>query len=77
MLCVPSKQLSGVVCELVAGTRRFEDQVKDGDLVLEPVGRETQAASWAVLRAGGVLVSIVVPPDQEAAAALEARRVSM
>jgi NADPH:quinone reductase-like Zn-dependent oxidoreductase len=40
----------------------FEDQVKDIDLVFDTVGGDTQARSWAVLRPGGVLVSIVAPP---------------
>jgi NADPH:quinone reductase-like Zn-dependent oxidoreductase len=42
---------------------RFEEHVKDVDLVLDTVGGDTQDRSWQVLRPGGVLVSIVAPPD--------------
>ena len=44
-------------------TERFEEHVKDMDLVLDTVGGDTQDRSWQVLRPGGVLVSIVAPPD--------------
>lgn len=47
---------------------RFEDVVSEVDLVLDAVGGETQSRSWAVLRAGGVLVSLVEPPSQDVAA---------
>lgn len=50
-----------------AGTR-FEDHLKDVDAVLDLVGGETQTRSWTVLRPGGVLVSIVSPPDPKKAA---------
>ena len=36
---------------------RFEAVVGDIDVVLDPVGGETQARSWAVLRPGGTLVT--------------------
>ncbi|WP_406438280.1 NADP-dependent oxidoreductase [Streptomyces sp. NBC_01613] len=42
---------------------RFEDQVKGIDLVFDTVGGDSQTRSWQVLRPGGVLVSIVAPPD--------------
>jgi NADPH:quinone reductase-like Zn-dependent oxidoreductase len=42
---------------------RFEDHVDDVDVVLDLVGCDTQVRSWAVLRPGGVLVSVVAPPD--------------
>jgi NADPH:quinone reductase-like Zn-dependent oxidoreductase len=42
---------------------RFEEQVKDVDLVFDTVGGDTQERSWQVLRPGGRLVSIVAPPD--------------
>jgi NADPH:quinone reductase-like Zn-dependent oxidoreductase len=47
---------------------RFEDAVSDADLVIDTIGGETQARSWKVLRRGGVLVSTVQPPDENAAA---------
>jgi NADPH:quinone reductase-like Zn-dependent oxidoreductase len=48
---------------------RFEDHVDGVDVVLDMVGGETQARSWSVLRPGGVLVSVVAPPDARQAAA--------
>lgn len=48
-------------------TTRFEDRVRDADVVLDLVGGETQQRSWAVLKPGGILVSTVQPPDQAAA----------
>jgi NADPH:quinone reductase-like Zn-dependent oxidoreductase len=47
---------------------RFDDELRDIDVVLDTVGGEMQARSFAVLRPGGVLVSSVAPPDQELAA---------
>ncbi|WP_371649205.1 NADP-dependent oxidoreductase [Streptomyces mirabilis] len=44
-------------------SERFEEQVKDVDLVFDTVGGDTQERSWQVLRPGGRLVSIVAPPD--------------
>lgn len=46
---------------------RFEESVRDVDVVLDPVGGPTQSRSWEVLRPGGVLVSVVAPPDQRLA----------
>ena len=40
-------------------TQKFEDLVKDVDVVLDTVGGETQQRSLGVLKKGGVLVSIV------------------
>jgi NADPH:quinone reductase-like Zn-dependent oxidoreductase len=40
---------------------RFEDAVGDIDLVLDGVGGETLDRSWAVLKAGGAVVSIADP----------------
>jgi NADPH:quinone reductase-like Zn-dependent oxidoreductase len=41
------------------GTERFEDVARDVDVVLDPVGGETQARSLTTLRDGGILVSLV------------------
>ena len=57
------------------GAERFEDQVADVDVVFDAVGGETQSRSWAVLRPGGTLVSIVQPPDPGATADATARGV--
>lgn len=48
---------------------RFEDKVRDVDVVFDTIGGETQARSWDVVKRGGVLVSIASPPSQEEAAA--------
>jgi NADPH:quinone reductase-like Zn-dependent oxidoreductase len=57
----------GFVAGLGAGqvidySGRFEDQVGDVDVVIDPVGGETMARSWPVLRAGGILVAIAEKP---------------
>jgi NADPH:quinone reductase-like Zn-dependent oxidoreductase len=54
---------------------RFEDRVKGVDVLLDLVGGQTQARSWRVLRPGGVLVSIAVPPDPSLAVKHRARGV--
>ena len=46
---------------------RFEDAVRDMDVVLDTVGGETQERSFKVLKKGGILVSLVQPPSQELA----------
>ncbi|HTL59167.1 MAG TPA: NADP-dependent oxidoreductase [Candidatus Limnocylindrales bacterium] len=56
-------------------TRRFEEVVRDADLVLDTIGGETQQRSWNALKRGGVLVSIVQPPSEALAAARGARGV--
>ncbi len=50
-------------------TTRFEDVAHDVDMVLDAVGGETQERSWAVLKPGGWLVSLVSPPSSETATA--------
>jgi NADPH:quinone reductase-like Zn-dependent oxidoreductase len=49
-------------------TARFEDGLKDVDVVIDTVGGETLDRSFAVLKPGGVLVSSVSLPDQDKAA---------
>jgi NADPH:quinone reductase-like Zn-dependent oxidoreductase len=48
--------------------RRFEDVSGSVDAVIDLVGGEMQARSFAVLKSGGILVSTVSQPDQKAAA---------
>lgn len=48
---------------------KFEESVKDVDLVLDSIGGETQDRSWKVIKKGGRLVSILQPPDQAKATA--------
>ncbi|GHO64404.1 oxidoreductase [Ktedonobacter sp. SOSP1-52] len=54
-------------------TTRFEEVVRDVDLVLDTIGGETEARSWRVLRKGGLLLSVFSPPSQEQAAAFDVR----
>jgi len=42
---------------------RFEDHVRDVDIVIDPVGGTTTARSWPVIRSGGTLVAIAEEPD--------------
>lgn len=50
-------------------TTRFEDRVRDVDVVIDTVGGENLDRSFDVLARGGVLVSAVREPDQAKAAA--------
>src|SRR5579872_6466503 len=47
---------------------RFEDVVRDVDVVLDAMAGETRDRSWKVLKKGGILVSILGQPSQEDAA---------
>ena len=47
---------------------RFEDLVRDVDVVFDTIGGDTQKRSWKVLKKGGILVSIAAPPSAEEAA---------
>jgi NADPH:quinone reductase-like Zn-dependent oxidoreductase len=42
---------------------KFEDVAKDVDAVLDPVGKETLARSYGVVKKGGVVMSLVARPD--------------
>ncbi|HVK03530.1 MAG TPA: NADP-dependent oxidoreductase [Armatimonadaceae bacterium] len=46
---------------------RFEDSVKDVDVVFDTVGKEVMQRSWQTLKPGGYLVGIVNDPDTEQA----------
>jgi NADPH:quinone reductase-like Zn-dependent oxidoreductase len=48
---------------------KFEDVVRDVDVVLDTVGGDTQQRSWSVLKPGGMLVSTIQPPSEETATA--------
>jgi NADPH:quinone reductase-like Zn-dependent oxidoreductase len=47
--------------------QRFEETVRNIDLVYDLVGGETQARSWALLKKGGTLVSTAAEPPQDQA----------
>lgn len=49
-------------------TTPFETIAHSVDVVLDLIGGETQQRSWGVLKAGGMLVSLLGPPSQEDAA---------
>ena len=44
-------------------TTRFEDVVKDVDVVLNAVRGDSLARSYGVVKKGGIIVSITAPPD--------------
>ena len=46
---------------------RFEEKLRDIDVVLDPLGGETQARSWKVLKRGGMLINLIEDIDEEAA----------
>ncbi|MBN6053127.1 NADP-dependent oxidoreductase [Nonomuraea sp. RK-328] len=54
-------------------TTDFRVEVPHADVVVDPIGGAIEAASLEVLRPGGLLVSLNVPPDFERAAAYEVR----
>jgi NADPH:quinone reductase-like Zn-dependent oxidoreductase len=54
-------------------TQRFEDVAHNVDIVLDPIGGDTQERSWQVLKKGGALLSLVQPPSAEKAKELEVR----
>jgi NADPH:quinone reductase-like Zn-dependent oxidoreductase len=56
-------------------TEDFSKTVRDVDLVLDPVGGETQSESWQTIRKGGTLVSIV-GVDEKAGKPFDVRAVS-
>src|SRR5499425_2966634 len=45
-------------------TQKFEDLVKDVDVVVDGVGRETLKRSYPIVKKDGILVSLVDRPDQ-------------
>jgi NADPH:quinone reductase-like Zn-dependent oxidoreductase len=47
-------------------TTRFEEVVRDADVVLDTMGGDTQQRSWKTLREGGILSTILAPPPEEA-----------
>jgi 2-desacetyl-2-hydroxyethyl bacteriochlorophyllide A dehydrogenase len=42
---------------------KFEDVAKDVDAVLDPVGKETLARSYGMVKKGGIVMSLVARPD--------------
>ncbi len=54
-------------------TQRFEEVVKNVDVVLDSVGGEVQVRSFKVLKKGGFLVTIMEPPPEGKAEAFGVR----
>ncbi|MDA8157416.1 MAG: NADP-dependent oxidoreductase [Actinomycetota bacterium] len=57
--------------------RRFDEIVKDADVVLDTLGGDVQERSWKVLKKDGILVSIVGAPSKEQAAQHDVRATSI
>jgi NADPH:quinone reductase-like Zn-dependent oxidoreductase len=55
---------------------RFEDKVRDVDIVLDTVGGDTLERSWGILRKGGVLITVAGDAPEEKAAKQGVRGVS-
>jgi NADPH:quinone reductase-like Zn-dependent oxidoreductase len=45
-------------------TTKFEEVAKEVDVVLDPVGRDTLARSYAVVKKGGIITTLVARCDQ-------------
>lgn len=55
--------------EVIDYTReRFDERLRDVDLVLDTIGGETQERSWKILRSGGILIALTgpIPADKPA-----------
>jgi NADPH:quinone reductase-like Zn-dependent oxidoreductase len=50
-------------------TQRFDDELRDIDMVFDLIAGETQERSWGVLKRGGILVSTLTAPPEEKARA--------
>ena len=44
--------------------QKFEDIAKDVDVVIDPIGRDTLARSYGVVKKGGIVVTLVSECDQ-------------
>jgi NADPH:quinone reductase-like Zn-dependent oxidoreductase len=56
---------------------RFEDKIREVDMVLDTVGGDTLERSWEIVRKGGVLVTVAGDAPEEKAAKYGVRGVSM
>lgn len=54
---------------VVDRTGAYEDSIGDFDVIIDGFGPPAQARSWGLLKKGGILLSLVSPPDEAAAAA--------
>ena len=53
--------------------QRVDEAFDEVDLVLDLIGGETQERSWAVVKRGGTMVSVLSAPSEERARTLDAR----
>ena len=58
-------------------TADFAAGLRDVDVVLDTIGGQTRERSWPVLRSGGILVAIAMPPPDAAAAQEHGVRTAM
>jgi NADPH:quinone reductase-like Zn-dependent oxidoreductase len=58
----------GVDCVIDDNTTKFDDIVREVDVVLDTQGKQVHENSWKVLKKGGILVSVVSKPCLETAA---------
>ncbi|HEY4230998.1 MAG TPA: NADP-dependent oxidoreductase, partial [Thermoanaerobaculia bacterium] len=54
---------------------RFEKKVNGVDVVVDPIGGDTQARSWSVLKEGGMLINLIGEIDRRAARKARVRAV--
>lgn len=54
-------------------TTRVAEAVEPVDVVFDTIGGEAQEAAWAILKPGGIQVSIISPPSEEKATELGVR----
>jgi NADPH:quinone reductase-like Zn-dependent oxidoreductase len=54
---------------------RFEDHIRDADVVLDPVGGDSQRRSFGVLKKGGILVALTEEPPQDLARTNDVRAI--
>jgi NADPH:quinone reductase-like Zn-dependent oxidoreductase len=57
--------------------QRFEDEVHDVDVVIDPMGGDVQARSFKVLKRGGLLINLVGQIDERAAEQAGVRAVTL
>jgi NADPH:quinone reductase-like Zn-dependent oxidoreductase len=53
---------------------RFDEVVRDADVVLDTIGGEVLQRCWVVLKPGGILISLVEAPSEETAASYGVRQ---
>ncbi|HEU4778565.1 MAG TPA: NADP-dependent oxidoreductase [Steroidobacteraceae bacterium] len=58
-------------------TADFAEGLRDVDVVLDTIGGQTRLKSWPVLRSGGILVAIAMPPPDAAVAQEHGVRAAM